>query len=142
MSASVAFILLDLGEHPIEFARSNLAAAEFADARRIYLQRRAAVRAVQISARRPCLRLAVAYEGPVFTPAPQIIFRSRNNAASCVNRVIKTLRENAQRNRIVESVHLDLHRLHRGDLALVERVSQSLSLVRVDPVAMHLENVI
>src|SRR2546427_6803398 len=126
----------------MNWAGVNLAAAEFADARRVYFQRRAAVRAVQIRARRTGLGLAIANERPVFAPAPQITFRPGNDAARLVNRVIETLPEDAQRNRIVESVHLDLHGLHRGDLALVKRVPQSLSLVRIDPVAMHLENIV
>src|SRR5260370_12572033 len=90
----------------MEFGGSDLAAAEFADARRVRLQRRAAVRAVQISARRPGLGLAVANERPVFAPAPQITFRPGHDAARRVNRVIETLPQNPQGNPIVKTVHL------------------------------------
>ena len=35
--SDIAFILLNLRKHPIELARSDFSAAEFADAGRIYL---------------------------------------------------------------------------------------------------------
>ena len=43
---------------------------------------------------------------------------------------------------MIEGVFLDFRRLHRGDLILVERVAQPLTLVGFDPIAMHLENVV
>src|SRR5882672_1210264 len=74
--SGVAFILLDLGQHPIKLARGNLAFAKLADSRGIYLQRRAAIRTIEIDSCGCGLGLAIAYERPVFTPTPQVLIRS------------------------------------------------------------------
>src|SRR5215213_2299495 len=70
MSAPVGFILLDFREHPVEFARRDFPIAEFADARDVHFQGRAAVGAGQIRVRMQRVGIAVSYKCPVFRPAP------------------------------------------------------------------------
>jgi hypothetical protein len=73
MSALIRLVLLNLREHPVEFAGSHLAVTIFADARDIDLERSAAVRAVKVCAGAGGRRVAVAYEGPVFAPSSQLL---------------------------------------------------------------------
>src|SRR6266496_5254277 len=72
ISDGIAFILLDLRQHPIELSRSNLTAAEFTDTGGIYFQRGAAIGAIQICAGRRRFSFAVTNKRPVFTPSTQV----------------------------------------------------------------------
>src|ERR1043165_9161664 len=89
MSALIGLVLLYFRERPVEFARSHFAVTVFTDARDIDLQGRAAVRAVEVSARGRRLRIAVADEGPVFAPTPQLLVRAADDLALGVNRVVE-----------------------------------------------------
>src|SRR5260370_28411100 len=110
MSAGVTFILLDLGKDPIKLSGSDLAATEFANSRDIHLQWRAAIGAVQIGAGGARFSIAIADKRPVFTPAPQVAFRSCNHLARAVNSLIIPLNKDAQRDRVVKRILLDLPR--------------------------------
>src|SRR5437870_430510 len=140
--SGVAFILFDLRKDPVEFARGDLATAEFADSRGVNFQRRAAIRAVQIRVCGPRLGFAAANERPILAPTAQFVFGAGHHAPIRVNCVIETLSKDSKRYRVIESIFLNLRRLHSQYLVLVEGVAQPLTLVRVDPVAMHLEDVI
>ena len=71
-SSVVALVLLNFRKHPVEFSRSDLAIAVFADAGRTDLQRRTAIRTIKIGADRRRLGFAVTHERPVFAPTPQL----------------------------------------------------------------------
>src|SRR6266545_6962258 len=139
MSTCVRFILLDSRQHPIKLARGYLAPAEFTNAASVHLQRTATIGTIQVGSRGRRLRLSIADKCPVFRPAAQILVRAADDLSGLVGSVVVTLCPDAQRNGVVERVFLDLHRLHRGDCDLVKNVAQSLSLVGIDPVLMHLE---
>src|SRR5437867_7843862 len=111
-STCVGFVLFDLRQHPIEFTRGYLAAAEFTNAARVDFQRSAAVWTIQISSGWQRLRLPVADKRPVLAPAPQAILRTANDAAVRIYGVIISLGSDAQRYCVIERVFLELHRLH------------------------------
>src|SRR2546423_3082525 len=140
--ASVRFILLYFRQHPIEIAGRNFPAAELADAHHVHFQWRSAVRAIQISACCCGLGLSASYESPVFAPSSQVSIRPAHDFARLVYSVIVAFGEDSHGYRVIERILFDLHGLHREYLRLVECVAQPLALVRLYPVAVHLENIV
>src|SRR6266852_1447878 len=129
--SGVAFILFDLREYPVEFARSDFPTTKFTDARGVYFQRRATIRAIQVSAGRRRLGFAVANEGPVFTPLTQVLVLAGDHSACLIDCVVVALGEDPERDRIVKCIDFDFGRLHRQHLTLIESVSQPLPFVGV-----------
>src|SRR2546421_7791104 len=142
MSALIGFVLLNFRQHPVEFARCDFSLTVFADARDIHFQGSATVRAVKVSACCRRLSVAIAYESPVFAPAPQLLVRAAHDLASRVHSVIITFGPDSQGDRVIEGILSDLNGLNLRDAEIVERVSQALTFVSVNPVFLHLEDVV
>src|ERR1043166_6021956 len=87
-------------------------------------------------------RLFVTNECPVFTPLPEILVGPGDNSASFIDRVIKTLGPDPKSNSLVESVFQNLHWLDRAYSSIIDNIPQFLAPVSIDPVLMHLEDVV
>src|ERR1044072_3661879 len=87
-------------------------------------------------------RLFVTNECPVFTPLSEILVGPGDNSASFIDRVIKTLGPDAKSDSLVESVFQNLHRLDRGYRRIIDNIPQFLPAVSIDPVLVHLEDVV
>src|SRR6266508_4523581 len=94
--ARIAFILLNLRKHPVEFAGSDFSAAKFADSHGVYFQCRATIRTIQVGASGHRLCFTVADESPVLAPLAQIGFGSRDDLAVLIDGVIEALGEDSQ----------------------------------------------
>ena len=139
---TVRFILLNSRQDPIKLSRGYLSTAEFTNADRIYLKRRPAIWAIQIGAGRRRFSITVSNKRPILAPLPQAGLRTTNYSPAVIHSVIVALRANPQGYRVVKSVFRDLDRLHRSDAALVEDISQVLALIGINPVLMHLKQVV
>src|SRR6266481_2539096 len=85
---------------------------------------------------------AITDKGPILAPTTQALIRAGHHVPVLIYGVIVSFRKDPQSDCVIESVHLYFDRLHCSDLAFVERVAQTLPLIRVNPIAMHLENIV
>src|SRR5436190_19218703 len=142
MSAGIRFVLFYLRQDPVKLSGCDLATAELTNASGVNLQGRATIRTIQIGLRGSGFASPISDKCPVFAPPTQVCSRAGYHASIAVDRVIKTFSPDSQCNRVVKSVFLDLHRLQRRNLWLIDDVSEALALVCVNPVLMHLENIV
>src|SRR6187431_551608 len=98
MSARVRFVLFNPRQDPVKLSRGYLAVAECTNAADVDLQRRPAVRTIEIGASGDWLSFTVPDEGPVFAPVAQSVFRATDHAAARINRVVVTLRTDSHCN--------------------------------------------
>src|SRR5688572_11456946 len=91
MSARIRFILLYLGENPIELATCHFPVTELANARNVDLQGRAAVWTVEIRSGVRGLSVPVTYKGPVFAPSPQLFLRAADHLPAGINSIVVAL---------------------------------------------------
>src|SRR6185436_3445736 len=108
----------------------------------IYLERGTAIGAIQIGAGRRRFSVTVSNKRPILAPLPQAGLRTTNHPPAIIHSVIVAVRANPQGYRVVKSVFRNLDRLHRSYAALVEDIPQVLALVGINPVLMHLKQVV